>query len=90
MYARQEVHPGLIVMPATVGRDRQQQLVRVVIDWIIRAAAAPDERPDDFMLGTLVEIDENSNCSGWRSISRPVTAAVGRCDHFGSAARRRL
>lgn len=63
LYAGTDVHHGLILMPATVGRDRQQQLTRAVIGWISTAAGAAYERPSDFMLNTLVEIDEAGACS---------------------------
>ena len=63
MYARDGVHPGLIVMPATVGRIRQRQLAQTIIGWISSAAAAAQERPDEFMLGMLVAIDEAGGCS---------------------------
>jgi predicted nuclease of predicted toxin-antitoxin system len=63
MYARDDVHPGLIVMPATVGRIRQQQLAKTVIEWISNAAPAERHRPDEFMLGMLVAIDEGGGCS---------------------------
>ena len=34
-YARDEIHPGLIVMPAGPGREHQRELARQVIDWIV-------------------------------------------------------
>jgi hypothetical protein len=57
MYARDEVHPGLIVMPAGHGRERQRDLARQVIDWIVSSAPATDQTPAQFMINTLVEID---------------------------------
>lgn len=51
-YARDAIRPGLIIMPGGVGRDRQQQLARSVIDWIVNAAAGAREVPSDFMLNT--------------------------------------
>ena len=37
MYGRDELHPGMIVIPGGDGRARQQ-LVRAVIAWILNAA----------------------------------------------------
>jgi predicted nuclease of predicted toxin-antitoxin system len=57
MYARDEVHPGLIVMPAGPGRDHQRELARQVIDWIVSTASATDQTPAEFMVNRLVDID---------------------------------
>jgi len=62
MYARDAVHPGLAVMPADVGRERQQELVPVLIDWIADAAARTQQSPADFMVNRLVRIDEAATC----------------------------
>jgi hypothetical protein len=58
MYAREDIHPGLIVIPARYGRARQQQLTRSVIAWIADAAAASQQTPAEFMINKLVEIDD--------------------------------
>jgi hypothetical protein len=58
MFARDAIHPGLILLPGGVGRERQQQLARTVIDWMVNAAATAREDTGDFMINTLVEIDE--------------------------------
>jgi predicted nuclease of predicted toxin-antitoxin system len=47
MYARQEIHPGLIVMPAEYGREMQQHLARDVLDFIAKAAADVAESAGD-------------------------------------------
>jgi predicted nuclease of predicted toxin-antitoxin system len=39
MYARDDIHPGLLVIPAGDGRARQQELTRAVIAWIANAVA---------------------------------------------------
>lgn len=57
MYRRDELHPGMIVIPGGDGRARQQQLVRVVIAWILNAAAESAQTPAAFMINKLVEID---------------------------------
>lgn len=63
MYERARIHPGLVIMPARSGRDRQQHLVRVLIEWIIATAAKADETPADFLVNTLVEIDDDGGCT---------------------------
>lgn len=63
MCVRDAIHPGLIVIPGVVGRDRQRQLARMLLDWIVNAAATAREDPGDFMINTLVRIDEAGNCT---------------------------
>jgi hypothetical protein len=41
MFAREEVHPGLVVMPGEYGRDGRQRLAGRVIDFIV-ATARPE------------------------------------------------
>lgn len=60
MYARDDTHPGLIVLPASDGRARQQELARAVIAWIANAAATNGQTLADFMINKLVEIDSNN------------------------------
>ena len=62
MYAREQAHPGLLVMPASVGRARQQELARALIEWIAAAAVAVGESPRDFMINKLVQIDSGGDC----------------------------
>jgi predicted nuclease of predicted toxin-antitoxin system len=57
MYARDEVHPGLIVMPAGHGREHQRELARQVIDLIVVTASGNDQTPAEFMVNRLVDID---------------------------------
>lgn len=57
MYARDDIHPGLIVIPASHGRTRQQQLTHSVIAWIADAAAQSGQTSAEFMINKLVEID---------------------------------
>jgi len=63
MFAREQIHPGLAVIPAEHGRARQQQLAERLIDFILEAAAAQRESPADFMVNRLVEIDEHARGS---------------------------
>ena len=63
MYERDDVHPGLVVMPGTVLRERQQRLTRAVIAYIVERAQDAGEDPADFMVNTLVEIDDDGRCS---------------------------
>ena len=62
MYAREEIHPGLVVMPGELARDRQQEIARAGIDWIVDAAAEAEEIAADFMVNRLVEIDRHGAC----------------------------
>jgi predicted nuclease of predicted toxin-antitoxin system len=62
MYARQEIHPGLIVMPAEYGREMQQHLARAVLDFVAKAAVDVAESAADFMINKLVEIGDDGEC----------------------------
>jgi hypothetical protein len=57
MYGRDEIHPGLIVMPGGDGRELQQELLCTIIEWIVSAADDAGQSPADFIVNTLVEID---------------------------------
>lgn len=57
MYARNDVHPGLIVMPGADGRKSQRQRIGEVIDWITAAASTDGQTAADFMINRLVEVD---------------------------------
>ncbi|MGH3265479.1 MAG: hypothetical protein ACRDNS_26190, partial [Trebonia sp.] len=50
LFADEDVHPGLIVMPGASGRAHQQELSRRVIDWIERAARAAGQPAAAFMV----------------------------------------
>jgi predicted nuclease of predicted toxin-antitoxin system len=63
MYARDEIHPGLIVMSAEFGRETQKRHAREVLEFIASAAASAAERPADFIVNKLVEIDDEGQCS---------------------------
>jgi hypothetical protein len=63
MYGRDEIHPGLIVMPGGDGRARQQELLSAIIDWIESAADNVGQSPADFMVNTLAEIDSTGRCT---------------------------
>lgn len=63
MYAREEIHPGLLVVPGGPGRDGQQQLARTVIQHSVASEEQVGEPPADFMVNKLVEIDENGHCT---------------------------
>jgi predicted nuclease of predicted toxin-antitoxin system len=57
MYGRDELHPGMIVIPGGDGRARQQQLVRAVIAWILNAAGESAQTEAVFMINKLIDID---------------------------------
>jgi len=61
MYGRDDVHPGLIVVPARYGRASQQTLTRDVISWIVNAALESSHTTADYMLDRLVEIDRDGS-----------------------------
>ena len=63
MFARDTVHPGLAVMPAEHGRERQQQRAGGLIDFIVGSAGAAGETPADFMVNRLVEIEDDGSAS---------------------------
>lgn len=65
MYARDDVHPGLIVLPGAGGRRAQWQSATAVIRWIVAAAADAGEAPADFMVNRLVEIDDAGVCTAY-------------------------
>jgi predicted nuclease of predicted toxin-antitoxin system len=62
MYAREEIHPGLLALPAGDSRTHQQQLLRAAIDFISTSAAVSGEQAADFMINKLVEVDETGSC----------------------------
>ncbi|MGO9956261.1 MAG: DUF5615 family PIN-like protein [Solirubrobacteraceae bacterium] len=57
MYTRDDIHPGLIAIPARDGRARQHQLTHAVIAWIADAAPESGQTSAEFMINKLVEID---------------------------------
>ena len=63
MYGRDEIHPGLIVLPGSPGRDGQQHFTRAVIRHIVGAADQAGETPQDFMVNMLVDINEEGVCT---------------------------
>jgi predicted nuclease of predicted toxin-antitoxin system len=65
MYVRDDVHPGLIVVPAGHGRARQQTLTRDVITWVANAALQSDQDAADYMLNRLVEIDQHGSVTSY-------------------------
>lgn len=62
MYAREDIHPGLLVISAEHSRARQQ-LTRTVIAFIVGQAADAGEAPSDFMVNKLVEVSDGGLCS---------------------------
>ncbi|MDO8211020.1 hypothetical protein [Conexibacter sp. CPCC 206217] len=62
MYARDEIHPGLLALPAGDSRTHQQQLLRTAIDFITAHAIDAGETPADFMVNMLVEVDKDGSC----------------------------
>jgi predicted nuclease of predicted toxin-antitoxin system len=65
MYMREDVHPGLIVVPAGYGRARQHLLTREVISWIANAALQSNQAAADNMLNRLVEIDRDGSVTSY-------------------------
>jgi predicted nuclease of predicted toxin-antitoxin system len=63
MFVRDGIHPGLVVVPGTVARDRQRELASVVIDYVVELARQVGEDPAGFMVNKLVEVDEHGECS---------------------------
>ena len=63
MFVRDGLHPGLVVLPGTVARDRQRELASIVIECIVGFARQAGEDPAGFMVSTLVEVDEHGECS---------------------------
>ncbi len=61
LFARERIHPGLIVMPGSSGRARQQELVRGIIAWIDRAAVIAGQSCADFMVNRLIEACEDGS-----------------------------
>lgn len=60
---REDVHPGLIIVPADRGLAAQQQLTEAVITWIRDRASASGVAAHDFMVNKVVEIDEHGVCT---------------------------
>jgi len=65
MYMREDVHPGLIIVPAGYGRARQQILTREVISWIANAALQSNQAAADYMPNRLVEIDQHGSVTSY-------------------------
>ena len=65
MYARDDIHPGLIVVPAGYGRAMQQFLTREVVNWVANAALQSDQAAADYMLNRLVEIDRDGSVTSY-------------------------
>jgi predicted nuclease of predicted toxin-antitoxin system len=85
MYAREDIHPGLIVMPARDGRAKQQDLAREVLALIANAAADAAESTEDFMVDKLVEIDDQGQ---WQiSELPPIEAGWRACAPCGARGR---
>jgi predicted nuclease of predicted toxin-antitoxin system len=65
MYQREDVHPGLIVVPAGYGRATQRILTRDVISWISGVALESGQAAADYMLNRLVEIDQDGSVTSY-------------------------
>lgn len=63
MYARDEIHPGLIALPAGDSRAHQQELLRSAVAFIKGQAASADETPADSIVNKLVEIEAAGGCT---------------------------
>ncbi len=62
MYDRESIHPGLVLMPGAHGRENQQRLARIVLEFIDESANRAGEPVADFMINKLAEIDEEGAC----------------------------
>ena len=60
MFARDDIHPGLAVIPGEYGRAEQQRLAYVLIDFIVDTAHAGGEAPADYMVNRLVEVHDDA------------------------------
>jgi predicted nuclease of predicted toxin-antitoxin system len=63
MYEHDEIHPGLLALPGSNGRDEQQRLGAAAIEWIVQAAEAAGESTADFMVNKLVEVADDGTCT---------------------------
>jgi len=63
MYERDEIHPGLLALPAGNGREAQQQLAAAAIEWVVQAAGEAGESTADFMVNKLVEVADDGTCT---------------------------
>jgi hypothetical protein len=63
MFNRDDLHPGLAVMPGEYGRARQQDFALRLIAFIVESARLAHELPADFMINRLVEIDDDGHAS---------------------------
>jgi predicted nuclease of predicted toxin-antitoxin system len=60
MFARDEIHPGLAVIPGEYGRAEQQRLARLLIEFIVDHVRAAGETPADYMINRLVEVHDDA------------------------------
>jgi predicted nuclease of predicted toxin-antitoxin system len=62
MYARAEIHHGLMLLPGRVGRARQQALLRAALACLRQRAAAAGEPPADVMVNALLTVEDDGRC----------------------------
>jgi predicted nuclease of predicted toxin-antitoxin system len=60
---REQLHPGLIIVPADHGLLAQRQLTEAVVAWINDRSSASGLEARDFMVNKVVEIDDAGTCS---------------------------
>ena len=60
---REDMHPGIIIVPADRGLAVQRELTVAVIGWIRGRATERGVDPRDLMINRVVEIDESGNCA---------------------------
>lgn len=62
MYSREDIHPGLIVMPGDHGCELQRRHAREVLQFIADAAEQAAESPADYMTNKVAEIYDDGEC----------------------------
>ena len=60
---REDIHPGIIIVPADRGLAIQRELTVAVVEWIRAQASARGIDPKDLLINSVVEIDESGNCA---------------------------
>ena len=60
---REDIHPGVIIVPADRGLAVQRELTVEVVEWIRRKATERGFDPKDLLINRVIEIDESGNCS---------------------------
>lgn len=62
MYSREDIHPGLIVMPGDHGLELQRRHAGEVLQFIAAVAEQAAESPADCMINKVAEIYDDGKC----------------------------